>query len=88
MSWFVHPMLCFFDLIVMMHIVVAYSFALLYNIAFHEYIKFHLSFPLPMDICDIFYFSGCYKEGYLCIFFYLSPGEHVQHFCWVHTGQL
>lgn len=44
-----------------MHVAVVYSFELLYNVAFHEYVKIHLLILLAMDIKNIFYFPCYYK---------------------------
>ena len=62
MPWFVHSMLCFLDLTVIMHVLITHSFALLY-ITFREYIKTHLSILWSVDISDIFHFSCYYKQG-------------------------
>lgn len=62
MPWFVHSILCFLDLTVIMCVLVAHSFALLY-IAFYDYIKTHLSILWSMDISDIFHFACYYKQG-------------------------
>lgn len=61
MPWFVHSILCFLDLTVIMHVAIAYSFELC-NVAFNEYVKIHLSILLSMDIENICHFSCYYKQ--------------------------
>lgn len=68
-------------------IVVAYSFALLYNIAFHEYIKIHLFILLSMYISNISHFSCYYKQDSVHIPLHVSSCTYTT-FLWVHTAQL